>query len=522
MVPGSEVGFTTSHSANHPSHHHHHSGNGAGAGAGSSGHGGAPNIAHAYTVLTGMDAGATPSPHFDDRRFVGACGTDAAYTTDSNVDAAGNQKSHTGPESDPPRVRSTYKSFGGSGNGSGNGMTDDAVDLASDDDDDEEDLSPAERLQQRKLRAARNIASQASQPTDSEADAMSIESSKQSSFTSGDFETTATRTTLEAGARSAATAVVALTSAVYNADGSTAELAAVPAPPEATRLQDVPAACLDRVFSFMPLDDVAAMRRSACAALVEAADRVAPRPMPGMTFVRWQPQALRTASLADTIAPARTRTRGGKRGGANKAPPTVAATVPFEWRCLACSALTNGNKTCTVCGSDSSMTACRIFVGQLRKQRTAELLSHLIGVVCPSARVLHIESHTNGHTGRSKGCAWVYLDSTKSAVNLTAALHKRAFVDVDANGGEGVWYTDGAALEDSLVAFAAERVATATAEISPTVEKDAAAPASSTNDCSEFVDPGMRCPQLMPRQPVVAELPGTSLLAELALDAFAA
>eukprot|EP00672_Neobodo_designis_P018357 CAMPEP_0174831182 /NCGR_PEP_ID=MMETSP1114-20130205/2955_1 /TAXON_ID=312471 /ORGANISM="Neobodo designis, Strain CCAP 1951/1" /LENGTH=599 /DNA_ID=CAMNT_0016065003 /DNA_START=139 /DNA_END=1938 /DNA_ORIENTATION=- len=527
MVPGSEVGFTT---ASHgpagragpgPSGPSGHSGStGGGAGA-------TPNIAHAYALLHDMGSGAGAVPQIDPRRAssldVGPCGTDASFTTTTpgfdaafdadldGFDANAHGHSNSGPQSDPPRVRTTYNTFGGGGSGGQAAMTDDAVELASDDDE-EDELTPAQREHRMKARRAAEAAEMSSAVATpsavdivegSDPDALSIESSPRSqSFASatppghvgGDSFVGSQQSVSPAAAATVAFAAAATTASNKKP---------LAAGRSQTSVAALPRACLDQVFANLSLADVEAAR-AAGPAFAAAADRVAPRPIDGMTFVRWSPQALRTSSLMSAVNPPKSRGRAGRKAKA----PVVAATVPFHWRCLACSALTDGNKTCGECGSESSMTACRVFVGQLRKQHTAELLSHLIGLVCPDAKVLHIESHTNGHTGRSKGCAWVYLDSTRDAVALTAALHRRAFVDVDAAGNEGVWYTDGAAMEDALANFAAERVDAATFAPSQGADDTAAMPA------------GMRCPQLMPRQPVVAELPGKSLLAELALDAF--
>jgi hypothetical protein len=101
-----------------------------------------------------------------------------------------------------------------------------------------------------------------------------------------------------------------------------------------------------------------------------------------------------------------------------------------------------------------------------------------------------MESHTNGADGRGKGCAWAYVNSVEDALRITE-LHKRVFVDLDADNGEGFWYIKDAALKPQLNAMA------------------------------EAIGSMRTRPLWLPRQPLVAELPSKSMIADYVNDHFA-
>jgi hypothetical protein len=285
--------------------------------------------------------------------------------------------------------------------------------------------------------------------------------------------------------------------------------------PSASLLAAVPkaerAALLASMLQFMPLDQIEALR-AVSSDFDEAASRVVAKPIAGATdvvFVRWTPRVLHETPV-DTSPQA----RRAKKLAANAA--MSASTVAYNWRCLNCASLNNGNRACACCRTPTSIGACRVFLGQLRKELTAELTTAMLATLCPSACVLHVESHTNPTGARGRGCAWVYLDSVADARELIHTMHKRAFIDVDADGGEGFWYimNSGADLDmrkAQLAAFAEERAAV-TAAI---VDVAAAGASSSSSGPAELPEGGQqqRSAATMPRQPVVAEAGANSLLA---------
>jgi hypothetical protein len=221
-------------------------------------------------------------------------------------------------------------------------------------------------------------------------------------------------------------------------------------------------------MSYLPLEDIETVR-TAAPILAEAADYVAPHPFnrSDIVFVRWEP----------TEVPHPVRL------------PPLRKAIPgapsnFSWRCLACGSLTYGPRSCATCRAPINGSSCRVFLGQLRKDLTAELTAYLLRSVLPDVEILHIESHTNPSDGRGRGCAWVYVDSVAAALRVTE-VHKRLFIDVDAFGCEGFWFVRDPQLTTALCLFA------------------------------DSIGSARGRPLIMPRQPVVAELPGKSLIADI-------
>jgi hypothetical protein len=201
------------------------------------------------------------------------------------------------------------------------------------------------------------------------------------------------------------------------------------------------------VLEFMPLQEVQRVR-GVCGRWAAAAQEIAPTPL-GATadavFMRWT------------------------------APRVASKKSVCQWLCLACGQRATGTRRCDACFTPIATAACRVFLGQLRKERTTPLVHFVLGMLLPDVEVLHVESHTNA-AGRGKGCAWVYLSSMDAAAAVVE-LHKRVFVDADADGREGVWYVARDELVPSLGAMAAECAAAA------------------------------RRLTVLPKQPLVAELP---------------
>jgi hypothetical protein len=233
------------------------------------------------------------------------------------------------------------------------------------------------------------------------------------------------------------------------------------------------------VLSFLPLEDIE-VARLAAPVLAEAAERVAPKPLPcdDVVFVRWEPQELHTAILAPkSHLPVRRAAAGASY------PPHVNTAAVFPWRCLSCGTVTSGPRQCGTCRAPLATSACRVFLGQLRKDLSAELATAMVRSLLPDVTVLHMESHTNGADGRGKGCAWAYVNSVEDALRITS-LHKRVFIDLDADHAEGFWYVKDAQLVGHLNAMA------------------------------DVLGQARGRPVWLPRQPLVAELPASSLLAQ--------
>jgi rubrerythrin len=237
---------------------------------------------------------------------------------------------------------------------------------------------------------------------------------------------------------------------------------AISAPPAR---KDLLEESLAHALTFLTFDEIEVARR-ATKELAAAADRVAPKPLPceDIAFVRWEPRE------SPVLHHQQQKAHG----------PAV-----FPWRCLNCGDVTVGPRSCGTCGAQLSTSACRAFLGQLRKDLSAELATSLLRMLVPDVTILHVESHTNAVDGRGKGCAWVYVSTVEDALRVTT-LHKRVFVDLDADNGEGFWYVQDAGLKGHLSAMA-----------------DVLAAARGR-------------PVWLPRQPLVAELPAKSMLADYA------
>ena len=82
---------------------------------------------------------------------------------------------------------------------------------------------------------------------------------------------------------------------------------------------------------------------------------------------------------------------------------------------------------CLRCAAKSLEHAHRIYLGQLSTHRTAQVTMWLLGMLVPEVKVLHIDVHTS-RGGKSRGCAWVYLESTKDVLRVLS-FHHRVLVD---------------------------------------------------------------------------------------------
>jgi hypothetical protein len=242
----------------------------------------------------------------------------------------------------------------------------------------------------------------------------------------------------------------------------------VPPRPQMT-LVDV----LTQAMTFLPLDDIE-IARQASPQFAEAASRVAPKPLPcdDMVFVRWEPQELHTAVAQVLKVPTRR----------SSAAPTTVPTV-FNWRCLSCGNISQGPRQCVSCQAPLSSAACRVFIGQIRKDLSAEFTTAMVRSLLPDVTILHMESHTNGADGRGKGCAWAYVNSVEDALRVTS-LHKRVFADIDAENAEGFWFAKDPQLVGHLSVMA------------------------------ETIGQNRQRPVWLPRQALVAELPANSMLAQ--------
>lgn len=242
---------------------------------------------------------------------------------------------------------------------------------------------------------------------------------------------------------------------------------------------------LTAVMQFLPLHDIETAR--AAGPLFElAASRVAPRPLPtkDVVFYRYTPQLITPHSAFPGMA-THANTHRHFHHAATPAVPTV-----FQWRCLACGHISVGPRNCNTCRTPLAVGGCRVFLGQIRKDLSAEMATAMVRTLLPHVTVLHMESHTNGIDGRGKGCAWAYVDSVEDALAITT-LHKRVFVDLDADHAEGFWFVKDASLAPRLAAMAEE------------------------------VSVARSRPQWLPRQPLVAELPAKSMLANFVNGVYA-
>lgn len=218
-------------------------------------------------------------------------------------------------------------------------------------------------------------------------------------------------------------------------------------------LSDLSRECLSMAMGYLPLRDVNRCR-SVSSSFNWAALTDVPSPLPGSLFMRFE---------------------NTHRGGSFSTPPSRQV---LKWICNFCNTQNNVNfNTCRSCGGGNAdcLGVRKVFLGQLRKERTTELVDWLLNRLFPEMKPLHIENHT-GKDNRGKGCAWVYVTSAEDEAKILS-LNKRMFVDVDDDGKEGVWFC-----EDS---YAKELNAMAT---------------------DRAYKP--KRPIVLPRQPLTAEKPG--------------
>lgn len=160
----------------------------------------------------------------------------------------------------------------------------------------------------------------------------------------------------------------------------------------------------------------------------------------------------------------------------------------LKFICANCRTVNNVTRTeCVRCGvvNNDASGLRRVFVGQLRKVATTEHAEWVLAMLLPALNLYHLESHTT-RSGKSKGCAWVYVFGT-DAEHTVLGLNGKVFLDVDDQGREGVWFSHDQSL---LLALYHERRAIA-------VRKATAA----TPKGEEVVPPAL------PRMPIVCEHP---------------
>ena len=160
----------------------------------------------------------------------------------------------------------------------------------------------------------------------------------------------------------------------------------------------------------------------------------------------------------------------------------------LKFICANCRTVNNVTRTeCVRCGvvNNDASGLRRVFVGQLRKVATTEHAEWVLAMLLPALNLYHLESHTT-RSGKSKGCAWVYVFGT-DAEHTVLGLNGKVFLDVDDRGREGVWFSHDRSL---LLALYHERRAIA-------VRKATAA----TPKGEEVVPPPL------PRMPIVCEHP---------------
>jgi hypothetical protein len=182
-------------------------------------------------------------------------------------------------------------------------------------------------------------------------------------------------------------------------------------------LSQLPTDVLSNIASFLPLKDITDLR-AVSHRLSAAVEPVVSVEHSGLVFLRFG------------------RTN---RGTSYATPP---AKSLLRWTCGYCSTMNPfGPTTCRECGGGNvnCVGLRRVFVGQLRKERTAELLDWILASIFPEVRPFHIENHTSSKLQRGKGCAWVYVKSEEDEAKVLS-LNKRLFVDIDNAGYEGVWF----------------------------------------------------------------------------------
>lgn len=112
----------------------------------------------------------------------------------------------------------------------------------------------------------------------------------------------------------------------------------------------------------------------------------------------------------------------------------------LRWTCDDCKTTSNISlSSCRRCGRGgrSERTTPRVFLGQLPKDRTAELADWLVSFALPTVDIYHIEAHTT-KDGRSKGCAWVYVNDTEAASKIIE-LNRKVLFDIDDQGMVGAF-----------------------------------------------------------------------------------
>ena len=106
------------------------------------------------------------------------------------------------------------------------------------------------------------------------------------------------------------------------------------------------------------------------------------------------------------------------------------------WKCAFCHSHSFGHH-CMGCSRHRDAAALRIFVGQLCKEGTQQVVQKMVEVLCPklTAPCIFVEPHTDANTGRGKGCAWIYVHALEDIPYVVKSLNKRTFVTVDENSG---------------------------------------------------------------------------------------
>ena len=231
------------------------------------------------------------------------------------------------------------------------------------------------------------------------------------------------------------------------------------------------------VISHLPLKEALE-----CAAVSKAFRRAVRAALPvtkeGFLCLPYVPRTLRASAVASTAAG---RVCQMLRAASTNASTTPPPQAPKMRSCQDCRNTTveavDGATRCSTClERNPSGNIVRVFMGQLRKDRTSEFPTYLLNMIFPDMYIPHIESHT-GVDNRGKGCAWVHVTTDADAQRLLA-LDKRLFLDLDENGAEAVLMCD--ASEDGraqLRAFA------------------------------DRFGPDPLRPMQLPRQPMVLELP---------------
>lgn len=181
------------------------------------------------------------------------------------------------------------------------------------------------------------------------------------------------------------------------------------------------------------------------------------------SLVRKVPAWVKIPSARFVAVPTHIAPRKAAAVDATAARDTLNHRSTFAWRCGICrSERVNlgTQQPCAQCHAPFERAAIRVFVGQLRKDNTAEYLHWLLSSFAPDIVVHHIEAHTTRGEQRTRGAAFVHLDSQEDCAKLCALLNKRIFADVlpsDHGMEEGVWIVEDAADAAALADFARTR-----------------------------------------------------------------